>query len=115
MAKPRIIDLRSDLFIEKIWRAYQTHKSCRKVASLYGISYQTVRRLLKEAGYEIQQPGGHHLKGKKIPPYHFGCLAKWLRDHKGKKLPRSPKEISELTGCSIDAVKSYIYRRKKSG
>lgn len=113
MAKPKIIDQRRDLFIEKIWRAYQTHKSCRKVAEIYGMSYQTVRRYLKEAGYELQKPGGYHLKGKKVPPFHYGCLAKWLRANPGVKLPRSPSAIADLTGCSLDSVKSYIYRRRK--
>lgn len=114
MGKPKIMQKRKDLFIEKVWRAYQSFGSCRKAAPYLGVSYQTVRRYLKEAGYELHKRGGEHAKGKSIPSYHFGCLANWLREHPGEKLPRSPQDIAELTGCSLNAVKSYLYRRRKA-
>lgn len=94
--------------IQKMWRAYQVHGSCRRAAAVLGISYQTVRRRLKAAGYDLQPRGGEH------PPYHFGCLAQWLRDNPGKGLPRSPSAIARITGCSVDSVKSYLYRRRRA-
>ena len=116
MGTRRILDDRDDLFVDKIKRAYQTFGSCRKAAAVLGISYQTVRRILKAEGYELKPVGGGYMKGKHLnhPSRHYGCLAKWLREHPDERLPRSPKEISEITGCSQHAVRSYLYRRRKA-
>ena len=114
MSKPKLIDIRRDLFVEKVWKAYKVFGSCRKAASVLGISYQTVRRILKAGGYKLKAPGGYHLKGKKVPPFHYGCLASWLRANPGVRLPRSPLEVSKITGCSLNSVKSYVYRRRRT-
>ena len=108
-----LLNTRDDLFIEKIIRAYQVHKSCRKIAAIFHISYKTIARYLHEANVPMNPVGGTIFKGKPKTEYHTSCLARWLRDNPGVKLPKSPKKISEITGCSPDAIKCYLYRRRK--
>lgn len=114
MGIKKIRERRPSLTIDKVIRAYELFKSTRAAGEVLGVSYQTVRRYLKSVNYPIKPPGGGYRKGNKYPGYHRGCLAEWLREHPGKPLPKKPRDIVKLTGCSIDAVKCYIYRRKKS-
>ena len=44
---------------------------------------------------------------------HSGCLANWVKGHPGVLLPRSVSQIADLTGCTKNEVKSYLYRRRK--
>lgn len=41
-------------------------------------------------------------------------LARWLDEHPGENLPTgSLKEIAKKTGCTVDQVKTYLYRVRK--
>ena len=91
--------------------AYKIFGSADEVARQVGVSARTVRRHLKKLGVTLV-PGRRKGCSPKMP--HWGCLAKFLLDHPGTVLPRSIEEISHLTGCSHDAVKTYLWRRREA-
>lgn len=86
-------------------------KSLRAAAERYGISPRTFRRYLHFYGYptDLGQPGRR--AGSRTT--HYACVATWVREHPGVTLPRSVSKIADLTDCSIDAVKSYLKRRRQ--
>lgn len=92
---------------EKVAALYAKAKTLYGGAKLAGVSRKTFWMWVHRAG--ITPPLGRR------PDYsrrHFACLAEWVRDHPGVVLPIAPARIVEVTGCSIDAVKSYLKRRR---
>jgi hypothetical protein len=97
--------------LEAIRDLYLKVGTVKVVAEEFQLSERTVRRCLKKAGLVLRRG---LRKGQFLSTRHFGCLAKWLREHPEEKLPStSPSEISFATGCSQNAVKSYLYRRRR--
>ena len=95
---------------EKLKRRYLEVGRVKPLVSEFKFSERTLRRYLKQAGIELKRGVR---KGSIIFTRDFGCLANWIkRNPKGWKDTATPTEISNLTGCSLDAVKSYIWRRK---
>lgn len=89
--------------------AYEILGSAGAVAKHFKVSDKTVRKHLHNAGITLV-PGRR--KGDSPAMPHWGCLAKFLLDHPGTILPRSVREIVKITGCTPDAVKTYLYRRR---
>jgi hypothetical protein len=114
------VPTRISLTPEKAEKAYRVFGSLRKAGEVLGVSYQSVRRRLKEGGVPIRPVGGAGLKGRKYIAGHRGGLARFLRDYPGVKLPLDyegiQKLIKETSGeeVSLDAIKAYIYRRRKA-
>jgi len=100
----------------KILSAYRLHKSSRRVAQLLGISATVVIRYIRQLDPSLIMPvGGAYGLGKNVShPYH-GSFAKWVRDHPGTKFPRSLEEIVQMTQCSRDSIKCFLYRQRKAG
>ncbi len=99
--------------IDKITAAFKQFRSVRKAAKVLGLSHPTVSKQLKEAGIDVDSPGGSYRKGtKRTREPHTGKVANWVRDNPDTPLPTDPKEIAELTGASVLAVKAYLNRRK---
>lgn len=100
------------LTVSKIVKAFRWTGSTRKAAFLLGISHGSVNKYLK-----LRNVHGHvghpEMKGKYVPAWHTSEFARWLRKHPTAKLPRSPKELAFISGCTVDCVKSYLYRRRK--
>lgn len=44
----------------------------------------------------------------------LGAMEKWLQTHPNEVLPRSVKQSAALMGTSEDAVKSWLYRKRKA-
>lgn len=44
----------------------------------------------------------------------FGRLDEWLKKHEGRTIPRSYPIIAEAAGVTPNAVKCYMYRRRRS-
>jgi molybdenum-dependent DNA-binding transcriptional regulator ModE len=105
---------------EKILRAYQVFGSLRKAGEVLGISYQTVRRCLKEHGAEMKPVGAAYRKGKRYVAGHRGVVARLLREHPEVRLPRSYEGIQRLIKeklgeeASLDSIRTYLYRRRKA-
>jgi len=89
--------------------AYEILGTARAVADHFQISTRTARRHLKRLGV-VLIPGRHAGDSAILP--HWGCLPMFLRTHPGTILPRSVRAICEMTGCSQDAVKTYLWRRR---
>ena len=49
-------------------------------------------------------------KKKRVKRAH---IIKWIREHPDVRLPRSLGAIVELTGCTRDAVKTYLFRQRR--
>ncbi len=92
---------------DKILKAYKELGQIKKVEKLLNISHYRITKILHAHGINPQK------KGKRIKPRFYNCLHKWLYNHPGFILPRSPKQIAKLTGCSKDAIKTFLYRRYK--
>jgi hypothetical protein len=103
MGRPRI-----SLPVEEVIRLYKKYKSIVLVAEEFGVHPQTISARLVENGIKLDA-SKHATKAMR----HRGGLVKWIRANPDVKLPRKPSEIAELTGLSIDQVKSYLYRRRK--
>ena len=78
----------------------RTENDCGKH---FGFTARTLRNYLRK----------WHITKHSLPPKHYGCVAVYLWNHKGTTLPRSMAGISKLTGCSNDAVVSYMHRRRQ--
>ncbi len=94
-----------DEFIEN----YRKHKTAKATGIAMGLSEKTVRKYLKIAGTSLKKgPRRGGAQPKK------GCYAKWLRKNtKSVSIPRSIKEISSISGCTEDQIKTFLYRGKK--
>lgn len=96
---------------EKILRAYQVHKSTRKVAKLLGCSNATVWKVLKSSGVPVRKSGipadARWNKGRR------GSVAIWVSSHPNVVLPPTAKEIMSLTSCTKGAVYAYLKTQRK--
>ncbi len=101
---------RLNLSLSLIKALYEQHKTIQPVADMLQISGRTVRKYLKAAGVELKRGVR---KGTILHPRHHSCLAKWIRKNPTTRLPRRVSEIARLTGCRANAVKTYLYRRRK--
>jgi hypothetical protein len=91
---------------------YKQLKTVKAVADHLGWHKQTVSSHLKKAGVSIK-PGRRKGSVPVSKLHHYACLAEWIREHPDIKLPRNVEAIAEITGCTKDEVKSYLYRRRK--
>ncbi len=99
--------------IDKITAAFKQFRSVRKAAKVLGLSHPTVSKHLKEAGIDVDSPGGSYRKGtKRTREPHTGKVANWVRKNPDTPLPTDARDISRLTGASVLAVKAYLNRRK---
>jgi predicted transcriptional regulator len=105
MGRPPVTD---EVPIEIIIETYQFYGTARKAAKALEMSHPTVSKHLKEAGISVD----YNAKAAINP--HTGAVATYLRNNPGTKLPADVHKISEIVGCSVAAVKSYLHRRKHS-
>lgn len=93
-------------------RMYLEEGTVRKVAKRLKCSIGTVSKYLKLASFNVKE-NRPKASGRKIPSNHYGSLVKWIKNNPKTPLPVKIKDIVDLTGCSRDQVKSYLYRRRK--
>ena len=85
---------------------YHEGKGLDGGAKLAGVSRKTFWTWTRRAKMTLE-------RGR--PPlnrHHRGSLATWIRENPDTHLPISPIKIASLTGSTIDAVKSYLKRRR---
>ena len=95
--------------LEKLKKRYLEIGKVKPLVKEFGYSDRSIRRYLNKVGIELKQG---IRKGSILNTRHFGCLSNWIRNNPKEILPTSPAEISEITGCSIDSIKSYLWRRR---
>lgn len=75
------------------------------LAKSHEVSERTIWRMLKLRGVHLQRGRKKH--------DHFSCFAKYMFAHPEVKLPRSLKGCAELSGCPVDSIKMYLYRKRR--
>jgi hypothetical protein len=97
--------------------AYSKTGSAAGVSKLLDIDRTTVVKYLRSAKIPTRAKGDFTPRQPnqwgEININDYGCVAKWIVKHPGLALPRSPKAIAIVTGCSEDAVKSWLRRRRR--
>jgi predicted transcriptional regulator len=88
---------------------YEEKGTLKAAAGHLGISPRSLSKYLRKAGVDIKVGAR---KGTAQKVHHHSCFAKWLRENKGTPLPRNVNRIAEMTGCSRNAVSSYLKRRR---
>ena len=101
--------MKKKIDLENLKKRYLEVGKVKPLVEEFKFSERTLRRYLNQAGLELKKGVR---KGSILFTRHFGCLADWIRNNPNKTLPESPVEISNITGCSINAVKSYLWRRR---
>ena len=104
---------------ERVSTTLKRFGTIRQTAVALMVSHTALRRYLDEEGLrDLSDPdlASRHkrlLQSKNAKGGRAG-LAKWLDEHPGENLPTgSIKEIAKKTGCTIDQVKTYLYRVRK--
>ena len=93
---------------EKLILLYKQKGNLKAAAKALNVCPRTISRYLKQFNYKLKTgPKANHF----FP--HYSCMIKFVRRFPNIKFPRSVKKISELTGCTKDAVTTYLYRRRK--
>lgn len=96
---------------QKVLRAYQVHKSIRKVSTLTGLSYGSVQKILKDRKALLPWDGFKRVK--RWRGGNRGPVARWIERHPSVVLPTSSKEIARITSCPIKDAQSWKVARWK--
>jgi hypothetical protein len=75
------------------------------------VGVRTVRKYLHAEGI---WPKRGRPRGRYYPAAYTGAFVQWLRDHPQVQLPESPSEISRLSGCTVDEIKTHLYRLRRA-
>jgi hypothetical protein len=94
---------------DKIVRAYQVHKSIRKVSKLLRLSYGTIRNVLKERNALLPWSGFDRVK--RWQGGNRGVVTRWIERHPTVVLPRKTRDLARLIGCSLDDAHSWKVAR----
>ncbi len=98
-----------ELLKSRIARAYQVHKSIRKVSKILGLSYGTIHSVLKERKALLPWSGFERVsrwKGGRR-----GFVTRWIQKHPNVVIPTSVNQIVELTGCKEAEARSWKIAR----
>jgi len=98
--------------IDDLIELYNKEKSVKRVAIKLGVSRPTATKWLKIAKVQTL---GHRpiMKPTASMQGEYSVVTKWLQLHRGMKLPASIDEAAAIVGCSKDALRCYLFRRKK--
>jgi len=109
----RNIEQIKNISIARIIRTYEKFGTARKAAQVLGITHQTVCKYLKKAGVTLKKSGWDTWNKLRVgkESYKHSQFADWLREHPRTTLPRDAREISKITGVSLQAVRSYFKRQ----
>ena len=96
--------------IKSLRDMYQRTRSVRKTAAALGVSPTTVKKYLK---------GDAAPPGRPIQPLAWKAKCRsqvhdWFILQKNRQLPRTVREISELSGFSTAQINRYLWARKKA-
>lgn len=103
---------REKVTIGEIVEKYKEMESLEKVATYFSVSEKTVRKYLTQAGV-VRHQGPRKAHSKEVPQWHHGCLAQWIKANPQRALPRRYSAIQELTGCTLEEIRTYLYRRRR--
>lgn len=104
---------RMGLDLDDVKALYEEHVTLEKTAEVLRVSIPTLCKYLDQAGVKRKR-GPKPTPVAAVGTSHWGCLAQWIKANPGSALPAGPADIATLTGCSEDAVKTYIYRKTRA-
>ena len=96
-----------DSLTDVILRTYKELKTIKRVQFQLGISYYKITKTLHANNINPSK------KGKRLSIRFYNCLVKWIYEHPGVILPRSPAKIAEMTKCTQDSIRTFLYRQRK--
>ena len=96
--------------VEKITTLYAAYQNAEIVGTKLNISGKTIRKYLKELNL-IHKRGRR--KGVTYATAKRSDVHKWIKENTTTPIPHSITDAAKLMGVSNDALKSYLYRRKK--
>ena len=105
--RPRAIDPNGLRFKEMVDLYFEERYTFFELADKFSVSERTIRKYFKKAKIQSTRKGRPHYKNS------YSCVVKWVGEHPEVELPRSSTEMAKLTNCSLDAVKSYFYRKRR--
>jgi len=109
MGRKRLTEKLS-ISLQDIQTAYEQLGNLPEVAKKYECSERTIRKYLDLGG--VKRKRGPKASVGLGAATECGCLPSWIRDHSSEPLPHSIRKISQLTGCSENETKSYLYRKR---
>lgn len=106
-----MIQDKNETFEERFKREFENAYCTRELAEKMGFSTRTCFRYLKK--YNLGYPPGRPSR-KLVPGKLYGGFAQWISKHPEIQLETtSPTEISNLTGLTVEQVKSSLYRMRR--
>jgi len=87
---------------------YIKYGTIKKLADHLGVTDRTVKNWMREGNIQGIIHPTRERKGKSM-----NAMRRWISENPKVKLPRSPMQISEITGIPLPSVKSFFVRRKK--
>lgn len=100
--------MKRDLFTDtQLIEAYNSSVSIPEAAQKLGVSRKSLWRWLKKLNIPVERKSYQNYEKRD-----WGKVAQWLRENGNKPLPKSPKELSKLSGISVTSWYHYMYRRK---
>lgn len=97
---------------DKLERALNYFGSYRKAGQALGKSHVTIAKYAKKYGL-LDRSGRYDYDYSKRKRVRYGAVAKFMEENPDFELPRSYDKLSTIIGCSKDAIKCYVYRRRK--
>lgn len=107
MARPRKLTPAQEV---ELLQRYVGGERTLSLSHSFGVSRRTVERIYRLRGLKVK-PGPRPTDLASAQG--SSCLARWIQAHPNQALPRSPKEISTLTGCTEESIKFYLHYERK--
>lgn len=92
---------------EQLKAMYIKYGTIKKLADHLGVTDRTVKNWMKEGNIQGIVHPTRERKGKSM-----NAMKRWILENPSVKLPRSPMQISAITGIPLASVKSFFVRRK---
>lgn len=97
---------------EQFRAVHATARTEREAAKRIGIDRATYLKYARSLGLEPKPAHRHKAMGlERLRCTQYGPVYKWLTDHPGSRLPRSPMAASALTGLPVSIIRSFMKRR----
>lgn len=98
--------------LEELAELYKKYGSVKRLAKALLFSDKTTAKWLAIAGVKTL---GHRPKKPLTPTRQteYGKVAMWLKEHPGEKLPYDYKEAAALVGCTTNALKAFVFQRRR--
>ncbi len=100
------------LTVADLVAAYEREGTLRKTAAATGVCKNTLKKYLK--GTDVM-----HGRGARPQPYAWRAarttpVTTWFKEHRNDRLPRSVRDLAELSGFSEGQVRKFLFNRQQA-